>query len=281
MTNITGNWYSSATHHVTLHSQFSVAIHGFDGEECYIRKSVSNMYTSYTLRFDIELVSTLETNDYCRIKYSFDGNTFIELQSYQGIGENLQLLDQSFSFNARPGSQLWIQLEADGQSYNGGASCFYDDICLYGHWDILDTNYPTTSPTTSLPTNSSSPQPQNSLNSIFCDDMTNAAFGNDTEWIGARVVGDGVSIRQCPSWNCNGNLECSAPDYSCVEMSGGWGEWGGVMRRSAPNNYAIYVLKFDIVAKSPTASMVEYNSSCRIKYSFGGSTFVELQSYQL
>lgn len=71
---------------------------------------------------------SLETNNYCRIKYSFDGNTSTELKSYQMTGSTVQSLNQSFSFNSSAGDQVWIQFEADGASSSGG------DYRLSWHW---------------------------------------------------------------------------------------------------------------------------------------------------
>ena len=73
--------------------------------------------------------------DYCRIKYSFDGNLFIQLKSYQG-NDNIvphQILDEELTFDTSAGSQLHIQLETDGDSTKGDDYCYFQNVYLYGH----------------------------------------------------------------------------------------------------------------------------------------------------
>ena len=149
MTMLSDNWIPSASDHLSLQRSESkcsepddmcIKISKYYGEDSYIRRSVPNTYSAYTLKFDIALPGSLEINDYCRIKYSFDGNTFIYLKSYQGRESTVQLLNQSYSFQSLPGDDVWIQFETDGDSSTGGDSCYYDNICLFGGQGMYDTS---------------------------------------------------------------------------------------------------------------------------------------------
>ena len=133
-----------------------IRVRGYRNEDCYLKRSYANLYTSYTLKFDIVLYD-MEDPNYCRIHYSFDDNTYTELKFYQGGDGTTQLLDQTFSFdNTNIGSsQVYIKLETDGDSWFGDDSCYYDNVCLYGQ-GLVTTAVPTPNPldTTSSPTGS-------------------------------------------------------------------------------------------------------------------------------
>ena len=153
-------WMISSSVHVIEQSSSSrctdpdnlcIEIEGYEDEDCYIRRSVPNDYNTYILKFDIAL-SGMESENYCRIKYSFDGITYTELPPYKGNGGAIiQLLNQQFTFSSAVGSQLYIQLETDGDSSSGGDACYYDNVYLYGQGQAAN---PTESPTdsTSAPT---------------------------------------------------------------------------------------------------------------------------------
>ena len=183
MTILSDQWILSDSKHLSKRKSSKCSrpdnncykIEGYYGEDCYMRRSESNLYATYTLNFDIVLSFSMEPDDYCRIKYSFDGDTFTELQSYQGSSTLVRKLDQSFSFDSSIGDQVWIQFENDGNDPNGYDSCYFDNICLYGQ-GIPDTahptkspTYPTISPTTTSPTTHS--PTQSPLNLTFIDGL--------------------------------------------------------------------------------------------------------------
>ena len=124
-----------------------IRVRGYRNEDCYIKRSVTNTYTTYTLTYDLILYG-MEAGNYCRIKYSFDDITYSELASYQGDSGTLtqQFPEQKVSFDSDTGSQIYIMLETDGNSLSGGDSCYYDNVCLYGQ-GLATTAIPTPNPT--------------------------------------------------------------------------------------------------------------------------------------
>ena len=143
-----------------------VRIRGYPNEDCYIKRSIGHTYSRYTLKFDIT-VYKMEDVNYCRISYSFDDNTYIELVSYQGGGladdGAVQYLDQVFSFDSNVGNQVYIKLETDGDSDGGNDSCYYDNVCLYGQGLFTTGTTSNTTKTTSSPTGSTASPTENSL----------------------------------------------------------------------------------------------------------------------
>ena len=144
-----------------------IVIHGPDN---YIRRSVENEYASYRLQFDITL-REMESGDYCKIKYSFDGDNFIDLASYQGQGSAVKTggLEQEFFFDSDVAEdRLYIELGSDTVTLTGNDNCYYDNVYLYGT-DSLPTTSPTTVPSsnpTSMPSQSPTFSPTTSTPTV-------------------------------------------------------------------------------------------------------------------
>lgn len=110
-----------------------IRINGYLNQDCYIKRFIKNNYKYYQLKFDL-FMSSVESDDSCNIKYSFDDNIWIQLNSYQGDKEAIQILNQSYIINNNDNNEslLYIMLEANGDSSNGIDYCYWDNVYLYG-----------------------------------------------------------------------------------------------------------------------------------------------------
>ena len=140
-----------------------VIVNGKHDEERYITRSVSNIYSSYTIQLDvITWALDVGENEYCKISYSFDNNNWIQLGLYRGIDNGFwtPYKEQQFKFTNTDSNKntLYIKLEAVGyHPVDPYDHCIYDNVYLYGHQSgsattVSPTTTTTTSSTTSAPT---------------------------------------------------------------------------------------------------------------------------------
>eukprot|EP00485_Elphidium_margaritaceum_P010015 CAMPEP_0202691016 /NCGR_PEP_ID=MMETSP1385-20130828/5854_1 /ASSEMBLY_ACC=CAM_ASM_000861 /TAXON_ID=933848 /ORGANISM="Elphidium margaritaceum" /LENGTH=1048 /DNA_ID=CAMNT_0049346357 /DNA_START=86 /DNA_END=3232 /DNA_ORIENTATION=+ len=134
------DWEISSSTHVSTSSSSTyctssgcVKIAGYDGEDCSITRSTSNVYSSYTVKLDVTL-DDMESNNFCVVSVQFDNNGWTEVASFEGSATQTETLEQQvMTFDTvSSASTLYVKLSTDADSSSGGDVCYYDNVYVYG-----------------------------------------------------------------------------------------------------------------------------------------------------